>query len=311
MEKKVREYIEKFKHSMQDCGHTDASIKKQNIDFVMKMSRIIEMNPGVKKGQSRFIAEKSLLIAGGLDMSAVEQKNILYAGLMIQIGKILLPDNLLLKPFFSMTDVEKYHYLGHAVDVDILLKELTQFEAATTLIRHQYERYNGQGFPDNLVGQNIPLGSRILSVVSDYVAYLDGTMTGRPMFTDVALSQIMIRKESYYDPDIVEIFVNVLKGLTIEELKEAIAKAKLVSIATERWKKGLLMNTRNNSNRAVQIVEVSLQQLKLGMKVSSIHFGIEPYIRDCIVDQSIIDSVSEFKKKNRVNPIIKIFLTTG
>jgi hypothetical protein len=131
------------------------------------------------------------------------------------------------------------------------------------------------------------------------------------MFTDVALSQIMIRKESYYDPDIVEIFANVLKGATIEELKEAIAKAKLVSIATERWKKGLLMNTRNHSNRAAQIVEVSLQQLKLGMKVSSIHFGIEPYIRDCIVDQSIIDSVFEFKKKNRVNPIIKIFLTTG
>jgi response regulator RpfG family c-di-GMP phosphodiesterase len=311
MEKKVRQYIEQFKDSMQDCGHTDASIKKQNIDFVMKISRIIEMNPGVKKGQSRFVAEKALLMAAGLDMSAVEQKNILYAGLMIQIGKILLPDNLLLKPFFSMTDVEKYHYLGHAVDVDILLKGLTQFEAATILIRHQYERYNGQGFPDNLVGQNIPLGARILSVVSDYVAYLDGTMTGRPMFTDVALSQIMIRKESYYDPDIVEIFANVLKGATIEELKEAIAKAKLVSIATERWKKGLLMNTRNHSNRAAQIVEVSLQQLKLGMKVSSIHFGIEPYIRDCIVDQSIIDSVFEFKKKNRVNPIIKIFLTTG
>ena len=308
MEKKVRQYIEKFKHATQACGHTAASLKKHDIDFVMRMLRIIEMNPGIKKGQSKFIAEKALLIAGGLNMSAVEQKDILYAGLMIQIGKIFLPGNLLLKPFFLMTDVEKYNYLGHAVEIDILLKGLTQFEGATTLIRHQYERYNGSGFPDNLVGQNIPLGARIISVVSDYIAYLEGTMTGRTMFPDVALSQIMIRKESYYDPDIVDIFSDALKGLTIEELKEAIAKAKLVAIATEQWKKGLTIRTRNNSNRGVQVVEVSLQQLKLGMKVSSIHFGVEPYIRNCIVDQSIIDSVSELKKKQGVNPIIKIFL---
>ncbi len=309
IEEKLKHYIERFKQAAQRLDPADGRIKKLDIDFVRAVSRIIEACPGINSGQSKYIAEKALVVAGGLDMSAEEVEDIFHAGLLIQLGKIYLPDRLLTKPFYSMSIADKYRYCGHAVDGADLLKEFPQFKGAMTLIRHQYEQYNGQGFPDALVRHNIPLGSRILSVVSDYKAYLDGAMTGKVMYADGALSQLMIRKESYYDPDIVGVFANVLRGATADELKEALAKSKQLAVATERWRKGLI-NTRNTSLRSSsKIVEIALSQLKLGMKVDSIYFESEPYIRNCIVDQSIIDNVAALTKTYGRNPIIKIFLS--
>jgi HD-GYP domain-containing protein (c-di-GMP phosphodiesterase class II) len=207
-----------------------------------------------------------------------------------------------------MTTVEKYSYLGHAIDGADLLQGLTQFEGAVTIIRHQYEHYNGQGFPDGLLGHNIPVGSRILSVVSDYIEFLNGSMTGTEMFADAALGQLSIRKKNHYDPDIVDIYINVLKGISVEELIEAIAKEKKIALATERWRKGVLLKAQNDAKKQSTVVEIALRQLKLDMKVESIFFGSVPYIRHCIVDQTIIDSVNEIAKAEGNNPIIKIIL---
>ncbi len=310
MEQKVKKYIERFKNATQHLEPTDERLKKLDIDFVRALSRIIETHPGIHSGQSKYIAEKAVLIAGGLDLSAEETEDIFYAGLLIQLGKIYLPNGLLMKPFYSMSIVDKYRYCGHAVDGGALLQGLTQFKGAMTLIRHQYEQYNGQGFPNGLVGPNIPLGSRILSVVSDYIAYLEGSMTGKVMYADAALSQLRVRKESHYDPEIVGVFANVLRGATVDELKEALAKSKQLAVATERWRKGLVVDRRNTSLRpASTIVEIALPQLKLGMKVDSIYFDSEPYIRNCIADQSIIDNVTALTKTYGKNPIIKIFLS--
>ncbi len=308
MKEKVKKYIDRFKTAIQHLDPADERLKKLDIDFVRKLSRIVETYPGIHK-QSKYIAEKSLLIAGGLDMSAEETEAIFYAGLLIQLGKTGLPNKLLTKPFYTMSTVDKYRYLGHAVEGADLLQDLPQFKGASMLIRHQYEQYNGLGFPDGLKHTNIPLGSRTLSVVRDYIEYLDGSMTGKVMYIDAARSQLLIRRESHYDPDVVEVFVNVIKGATVEELREALARSRQLAIATERWSKGIVMPKQNKRiSNLSKTVEITLQQLKLGMKVDSIFFGSEAYIRNCVVDQSIIDNVTALQKSGGKNPVIKILL---
>lgn len=308
MEQKVKKYVERFKNATQHLEPTDERLKKLDIDFVRALSRIIETHPGIHSGQSKYIAEKAVLVAGGLDLSAEQTEDILYAGLLLQLGKVTLPNSLLKKPFYLMSTVDKYRYLGHAVESVSFLDDLTQFKGASVLIRHQYEQYNGLGFPDGLTRFNIPVGSRILSVVRDYIEFLEGSMTGAAMYIDGARSQLIIRKESHYDPDIVEIFGHVLKGATAEELKDALAKSKLLAVATERWRKGLLMRKRATISKLSTTVEIVLQQLKLGMKVDSIYFGSEAYIRNCIVDQSIIDNVTALQKSSGKSPVIRILL---
>jgi len=85
---------------------------------------------------------------------------------------------------------------------------------------HQYERYDGSGFPDGLAKQNIPLGSRILNVIRDYVACLDGSMTGTEMPVSAALGRLIIRKENYYDPDVTDAFIKVLTDSSTETEEE-------------------------------------------------------------------------------------------
>ncbi|MGZ5052916.1 MAG: HD-GYP domain-containing protein [Methylobacter sp.] len=309
IEDKVTQHIESFRHATRHLEPTDPSLKRLDIDFIQKLSQVIDTHPHLKKGQSKYIAEKALLVADVLAISAEMKSDILYAGLLMQLGKIYLPDNLLTRPFYSMSTVDKYRYLGHAVEGEALLQPLPQFKGAATLIRHQYEHYNGQGFPDGLCEQNIPVGAHILSVVSHYIVHLDGFMTGKTMFADAALSHLTIQKESQYDPEIVDIFFNVLKGATTEEIKEKQANAKRLAIATKRWKKGILLRARNSAlANSSQVVEIGLSQLKPGMKVDSIYFGYDPYIRNCIADQSIIDSVTSLTQKNGHHPIIKIWL---
>lgn len=306
---RINRHIEQFKNSEQRLDPAGQSLKKMDIKFVQKLSHLIDMHPCIKKEQSKYIAEKALLIADVLEISAEMKNDILYAGLLMNLGKIGLPDRLLTKPFYSMSIVDKYRYLGHAVDGEALLQPLPRFKGAATLIRHQYEHYNGQGFPDGLAEHRIPVGARILSVVSNYIAHIDGLMTGKEMFGGAALSHLMIQKESYYDPEIVDIFSSLLRGMSIEEIKQEQANAKLLTIATQHWKKGLVIKNRNKPLvPSTSVVEIALPQLKSGMKVDSIYFGRDPYIRNCVADQSIIDSVTALTKQDGRRPIIKICL---
>ncbi len=307
-QKKIKLIIEQFKDATNHLDPADERIKKLKIDFVRAASHVIEAHPGVTSGQSKYIATKTLLVADAFSMSEDEKQELFYASLLVQIGKICLPDRLLAKPFYSLTVADRYSYFGHALDGADLLQELTHFKGVTTLIRHQYEHYSGQGFPDGLAGRNIPLGSRIISVVKAYIAYLNGSMTGNVIYADAARSKLMIRRESHYDPEIVSVFINVLMGKTADEIKDALANSRRHAVATERWRKGLAHTRKESLSPLLKIVEIALPQLKVGMKVDSIYFGREPYIRQCIVDQSILDNVCALTKSKGKSPIIKVFL---
>lgn len=301
LEEKVEQRTEQLKNTMQHLDRANKSLEKQYVDSIRAFSRIIEMRPGIKSGQSKYIAEKALLVARERGMSTEEKKNIFYAGLLIQIGKMSLPDTLLAESYYSIPLIDKRRYLKHAEEGEALLKGLTQLKGASILIRHQYERYDGSGFPDGLAKQKIPLGSRILNVVGDYIAYLEGSMTGEVMSVSAAISQLMTRKESYYDPDIIDAFVKVLKDTTIEE--EVVVELPALE---KSWKNSKLFGGPQSATVDRPVMEISWMQLKPGMEVESVYFESKPYIRNCTVDQKIINNINSLRENTGKNPVIKI-----
>ncbi|MCX7093314.1 MAG: hypothetical protein NTY50_07700 [Methylobacter sp.] len=80
IEEKLKHYIERLKQATQPLDPADWRIKKLDIDFVRAVSRIIETRPGINSGQSKYIAEKALAVAAGLDMSAEQTEDVFYAG---------------------------------------------------------------------------------------------------------------------------------------------------------------------------------------------------------------------------------------
>ncbi|MDO9422679.1 MAG: response regulator [Methylobacter sp.] len=301
LEEKVEQRTEQLNNAMQHLDRANKSLEKQYIDSIKAFSRIIEMRPGIKSGQSKYIAEKALLVARKLGINAEERKNIFYAGLLIQIGKMSLPDKLLAESYYSIPLADKQSYLKHAVEGEALLKGLTQLKGASVLIRHQYERYDGSGLPDGLAKQKIPLGSRILNVVGDYIAYLEGSMTGEVMSVSTAVIQLTSRRGSYYDPDIIDVFVKVLKETSVEE--EVTTEPPEIK---KSWKNSRLLGGSESFIVERPVMEISWMQLKLGMEVDSIYFENKPYLRNCVVDQRIIDNIKALRENAGKNPVIKI-----
>lgn len=302
-EQQLRISAEQLKRTVRSLDMANKDLKKQYIDSIKTFAHIIEMRPGVKSGQSKYIIEKATLVAREMNLNAEEKKNILYAGLLMQIGKMSLPDTLLAKSFYSIPLADKQRYLNHAVEGEALLNGLIQLKGASILIRHQYERYDGSGLPDGLTKKSIPMGSRILTVVADYIGYLEGSMTGEVMSISAAISQLMDRKESYYDPAIVDAFIKILKEDITVEIKEELPVIK------KSWKNSRLAITSQNTLDCL-VFEISWTQLKPGMEIEGIYFDNKPYVRNCIADQKLIDIIVALRENTGNNPVVKIRMST-
>ncbi len=303
LEEKVEQRTTQLKKAMQHLDLSNKNLEKQYVDSIRAFSRIIEMRHGIKSGQSKYIAENALLLARHLGVSAEEKKHIFYAGLLIQIGKMSLPYTLLVAPYHKIPLAEKQSYLKHAVEGEALLKGLTQLKSAAVLIRHQYERYDGSGFPDHLAKQNIPLGSRIISVVRDYIAYLDGSQTGDVMSVTDTLCKLMALKGSYYDPKVIDTFIKLLKDTTPEQ--EAVEET---PENKKSWKNSKLFSGSENMPMERPVIEISLLQLKIGMEIEIVYFENKPYLKNCIVDQKIINNITALRENTGKDPVIKVLM---
>jgi response regulator RpfG family c-di-GMP phosphodiesterase len=301
LEEKVEQRTKQLKSAMQHLDMANKILEKQYIESIKAFSRVIEMRHGIKSGQSKYIAETALLVAHQLGVKAEQRKDIFYAGLLIQIGKMSLPYTILEKSYYAIPLADKQSYLKHAVEGETLLKGLTQLKGASILIRHQYEHFDGSGVPDRLAKQKIPLGSLILTVVSDYISYLDGSMTGDAMSVSAAVIQLTSRKRSYYDPDIVDAFVKVLKETTVEE--EVVVETPELK---KSWKTSKLMGGSDDLIMERPVIEISWAQLKPDMELDSVYFENKPYLKNCIVDQKIIINIQALMENTGKSPIIKI-----
>ncbi|MGZ8947672.1 MAG: HD domain-containing phosphohydrolase, partial [Methylococcaceae bacterium] len=271
---------ERVKQRTAELDQANSSLKKQYTDSIKAFSRIIEMRPGIKGGHSKYIAENAHSVAKKLNLEDEEIRNIIYAGLLLQIGKMTLPDEILARPFYAMGAQQKISYLKHAQEAVPLLKGLEQLDAAVTLIRYQYEHYDGSGSPDGLAGEEIPLGSRILSVISDYVAYLEGAMTGKSMPVADVRKRLHDLKLKHYDPKIVDIF--------LQHLEE---------------------NATANNTRP--IIEIAWTQLRAGMEIEEVSYEGQTYLKNCIISERMINSILNLRANKGTSPLIRIRLGTS
>lgn len=161
-------------------------------------------------GHGRRVAESARRVAQRLGLSDGEVQNVMLAGLLHDIGKIGLPDELLRRPFNSLTPDHRALVMKHPEVGQNLLMSIERLRDCAALVRHHHENFDGTGFPDRLAGMGIPLGARILAVVNDYDAAQVGTLIQRPLKPDEALSFLSGNRGKRYDPEVVDCFIQFL-----------------------------------------------------------------------------------------------------
>lgn len=170
-------------------------------------SNLIELREGSERGNSRKVADQVQKLALSLGMDEEQAQQVSYAGMLCDIGKVGFSDDVFNKPVALMNDKDKEQYFKHPILGEAILMTLDPLKMAAKIIRHYRECYDGEGFPDKLTANNIPLGSRILSVVSDFYALQAGRLIEGGITAKDAQEFIASRKGANYDPQVVDAFI--------------------------------------------------------------------------------------------------------
>ena len=222
LEDKVMARTEELRQTMGFLETAHEKLKKSFITSIQVFSNLIEMRSATLMGHSRRVADLARGIAQRMTMSGAEVQDVFVAGLLLDVGKIGLSDQLLDKPFASLTAEERSKVVKYPVKGQMALMALEQLEGAAKLIHSHRERFDGMGFPDKLAGFNIPLGARILALAKDYDVAVTGTVFAKPMRPTEAVLFIQDGQGKRYDPAVVDAFMNLMrKGEGAEKTSDA------------------------------------------------------------------------------------------
>lgn len=190
------------------AAHDD--LKRNFLNTVRILSGLVELRGGHFVGHGRRVAEMARSVARGMDLPDGEVQTVMLAGLLHDIGKVGLPDHLLDKPFSSLPDPLRSRVMKHPLIGENLLMAVDQLRDVAQAIRHHHEYFDGSGYPDKLVGEQIPLAARIIAVVNDYDALRLGTLSKRRHKSAEALGLICDQRGIRYDAAVVDVFTQGL-----------------------------------------------------------------------------------------------------
>jgi GAF domain-containing protein len=170
------------------------------------MTRAIDARDSYTQGHSERVAKLAFELARQLQLPESSCQEIYLAGILHDIGKIGVPDNVLLKAG-PLTDEEFETVKQHPVIGFRIIEQLAKLDFTLPGILHHHERWDGRGYPDKLAGTDIPLMARILAVVDSF----DAMTSSRPYRHHMPLAKarkiISEGAGTQWDPDIVTAFL--------------------------------------------------------------------------------------------------------
>ena len=131
------------------------------------------------------------------------QRDLVYAAEIHDIGKVGIPDAILLKAD-TLTAREWDVIRGHSAWGAELVERIPGLERVATIVRHHHERFDGCGYPDGLAGEEIPLESRILAVADAFVAMTEDRPYRVALSERAAAEELMACRGGQFDPTVVD-----------------------------------------------------------------------------------------------------------
>jgi diguanylate cyclase (GGDEF)-like protein/putative nucleotidyltransferase with HDIG domain len=171
---KLRQAAETIQTQNVSLEHANKLLKERSTAAMESLSATVDARDAYTAGHSRRVQQLALAIGRELGLSQAELDLLGHAALFHDIGKLAIPDAILLKPA-SLTEEEWELMQRHADEGARIIDRLGFLNDAVPAIRHHHERFDGTGYPDRLKGDEIPLGARIIHVADA----LDSMLTTR------------------------------------------------------------------------------------------------------------------------------------
>ena len=217
---KAIEQMNLIKDINKELKETNDKLEKAYLETIETLRFTVEAKDTYTRGHSDRVSEYSVLIGKHLGLSEEDLHLLRVGGLFHDIGKIGVPDSILLKTS-KLTDDEYSEIKNHPTIGAHILSNATIFENAIPVVKHHHERYDGFGYPSKLAGENIPYLARIAAVADSFDAMTSKRTYRDSMPMDIVIEEIRKNKGSQFDPNIADTFLNILSNHynEIEEIK--------------------------------------------------------------------------------------------
>jgi len=198
-----------------DLAEVNAHLERVNLQFATALVTFVDAKDRYTAGHSVAVAIYARDIATRMGLSERDIQLAHLCGLVHDIGKVGLPPGLLEKPG-ALTLDERRQMEEHSVIGERILAKVDDYAEMAKIVRHHHERVDGQGYPDGLASDDIPMLSRIISVADAYNAMTSDRPYRDAMPTQVARLRLAQAVESQFDTSVVAAFEAILAGANEE-----------------------------------------------------------------------------------------------
>ncbi len=205
----------------EELKETNEKLEQAYMESIETLRYTVEAKDPYTRGHSDRVAEYSVLIGKYLGLSEEDLRTLRIGGLFHDIGKIGIPDSILLKPG-KLTDDEYSEIKNHPAIGTHILSNATIFKDILPIVKHHHERYDGFGYPGKLKGENIPYFARIAALADTFDAMTSKRSYRDSLPLDVVIAEIEKNKGTQFDPKLADVFLDILNNHynEIDEIKQ-------------------------------------------------------------------------------------------
>lgn len=185
-------------------------IQKMALQTITTIANTIDAKDGYTQGHSKRVSEYSVEIAGELGLPEKEIQNIRSVALLHDIGKIGVPDSVLNKPG-KLTNEEFRLMKQHPVMGGEILKDINMIQGVDIGAKYHHERYDGKGYPDGLMGEQIPFIARIIAVADAYDAMTSNRVYRKHLSEEEVLSELEKGIGTQFDPAAARALIRMIR----------------------------------------------------------------------------------------------------
>ncbi|GAC1465379.1 MAG: hypothetical protein PVSMB7_09620 [Chloroflexota bacterium] len=186
-----------------------ARLRRETVDAVVKMAESIDLRDTDTYEHSQRIASMTSRLSRALNLTPEHIGDIVLASKVHDLGKIGISNDILLKQG-PLTNEERETMKQHTVIGADILTSYSAFRNSVAIVRHHHERWDGNGYPSGLRGEEIPIGSRIIGVVDAFDAMTADRPYRSGMSTYEAVERLKAGIGSQFDPRICGTFIHML-----------------------------------------------------------------------------------------------------
>lgn len=193
-------------------------LERAYMESIQTLRYTVEAKDTYTRGHSDRVSEFSVLIGKHLGLSNEDLKVLQIGGLFHDIGKIGVPDSILLKEG-KLTDDEYSEIKNHPTIGAHILSNATIFQNIIPIVKHHHEKYDGNGYPGKLKGEDIPYFARIAAIADTFDAMTSKRTYRDALPLEVVIAEIERCKGTQFDPKLADVFLDILNN-NYDEIKE-------------------------------------------------------------------------------------------